>query len=97
MSSTNDLPYGSAHNEFEDSEVGTQVRKQIAKRTWYGKAANSFILGLLFISLAMVFLAMRIGNNEGFCDVVPTLCRFLVDYLLPVVRSCKLQSQALYN
>ena len=71
VSSTNDLPEGSAQ-EVSECEVRTQIQKEIVKETWYGKAAVSFVLGLLFIFLAIVFSALRIDNDNGFCDVVPT-------------------------
>ena len=72
VSSTNDLPEGSAQEVSEECEVRTRVQKEIVKKTRYGKAAESFVLGLLFIFLPIVFSALRIDSDEGFCDVVPT-------------------------
>lgn len=72
VSSTNALRQGSAQEESEEFTVGTEIEKEITKKTQFGKAAVSFIWGILFIIMAIVLLAMRIDNDEGFYGIVPT-------------------------
>ncbi|ONK68890.1 uncharacterized protein A4U43_C05F17110 [Asparagus officinalis] len=72
VSSSNDLPQGSATEVLEGCEVKAQVQKEIKKKTRHGKAAVCFFLGLLFIFLGMLLSAMRLDSDEVFYDVVPT-------------------------